>query len=317
MHVVDKDRVHTLLAYPDLIDWLAAGLGGDMPDTQVLITDEPSGGGNQFVTLVGWHLHKLITVKMVGVFPENMKMDPPQASVQGLVCAFDGETGAPILVADGEAMTFRKTAADSGLGSRLLARTDARELLVVGAGGLAPHVVAAHRAARPSINSVRIWNRTAERAEKLAADLRADGIAAQAVADLDHAVAQADIISCVTMSEQPLVKGQYLKPGAHLDLVGSYLPTMRECDDEAVARSRVFVNSRRGIENSGDLAGAVEAGRFRWDDIQADAEQLCKERRDGRTSDEDITLYKNIGGGQFDLFTASCLLAKLEASILC
>ncbi len=313
MYVADKAQVHAMLAYPVLIDWLGASLAGDMPESRIFLENEPGGGGNQFVTLVGWQAAQLIAVKMVGVFPQNLQRSPPEASIQGLVCAFSGETGTPLLVADGEAMTFRKTAADSGLGSKLLARHDARTLLVVGAGGLSPHVVAAHRAARPSLDTVHIWNRTPQRAEEVASQLRQQGIVANAVHDLDAATADADIISCVTMSEQPLVKGKHLKPGAHLDLIGSYLPAMRECDADAIARGRVFVNSRRGIENAGDLVNAIEQGRFQWDDIQADAEELCKNLRPGRISDDEITVYKNIGGGQFDLFTAACLLERFRA----
>jgi ornithine cyclodeaminase len=312
MHFADKDQVHALLPYPLLIEWLGDCLAGPMPESKILFSDEPEGGSNQFVTLVGWRKGDLIAVKMVGVFAGNMTLDPPQASVQGLVCAFSGKTGTPVLVADGEAMTFRKTAADSGLGAKLLARADARTLLVVGAGGLAPHVVEAHRAARPSIDVVRIWNRTAARAEALAASLRGQGLDAEAVEDLDGAVPHADIISCVTMSETPLVRGALLKPGAHLDLVGAYLPSMRECDEDAIARASVFVNSRRGIENAGELCHAVASGRFRWQDIRAEAAEICGRTHGGRTSDDEITVYKNIGGGQFDLFTAACLLARFD-----
>jgi len=312
MYFADGDRVHALLPYPVLIDWLGDRLAGVVPESTVSIADEPERGGNQFVTLVGWQKGELIAVKMVGVFPGNLQRQPPEASIQGLVCAFSGETGAPVLVADGEALTFRKTAADSGLGAKLLARADAQTLLVVGAGGLAPHMVAAHRAARPSIERVRIWNRTIGRAQALAARLREDGIDAEAVNDLDRAVPDADVISCVTMSERPLVRGALLKPGAHLDLVGSYLPGMRECDEEAIVRANVFVNSRRGIENAGDLVNAIEKGRFAWTEIRADAAELCTKAHAGRTQDTEITVYKNIGGGQFDLFAASCLLARLR-----
>ena len=313
MHIVEKADVHRLLPYGELIDWFEASLRAEAPESAVMVRNEPGDGGNQFIALVGWQRKRLVAVKLVGVFPHNLRRSPPQASVQGLVCTFSGETGAPLLVADGEAMTFRKTAADSALGARFLARPDAESLLIVGAGGLAPHMALAHCASRPSIRSVRIWNRTAERAVAVAADLSALGLPAEAVTDLDSAVAEHDIISCVTMSEQPLVKGRLLKRGAHLDLVGSYLPTMRECDEEAIARSRVFVNRRNGIESAGDLVHAVASGSFGWEDIEADAEDLCKGRHKGRVGADETTVYKNIGGGEFDLFTAACLLQKLEA----
>jgi ornithine cyclodeaminase len=142
-----------------------------------------------------------------------------------------------------------------------------------------------------------------------------EGVTAEAMRDLDEAVPQADIISCVTMSTQPLVKGALLKPGTHLDLVGSYLPEMCECDTDAIARGSVFVNSRSGITNAGDLVQAFEAGRFRWEDIRADASELCTGIRSGRTFEDEITIYKNIGGAQFDLFTAELLMQETGGDV--
>ena len=149
MRLIDADTVNKLLDYPGLVAALRKAHQGPMPEAANLIRDEPGGGDNKFVTLVGWQRDEVIAVKMVGVFPANLALQPPQASVQGLVAVFDATTGAPRLVADGEAMTFRKTAADSALGASLLARQDAKVLLVVGAGGLAPHMIAAHSSVRP------------------------------------------------------------------------------------------------------------------------------------------------------------------------
>ena len=165
MQVFDAEEVHRLLPYETLIPALQRMHEGEIPEGDGVYTSDPAGTGNMFVTLPGWLGGRLIVVKMVGVFPANRDRDPPIGSVLGAVAAFDAETGAPVLVADGEAMTYRKTAAVSGLGTALLAPPEPRELLVVGAGGLSPHVAMAHIAARPSIARVRIWNRTAARAE--------------------------------------------------------------------------------------------------------------------------------------------------------
>lgn len=189
MQMIDAETVHHLLPYETLIPALRELHEGEMPSGDGVYTEDPNGKGNMFVTLPGWLGGRLIVVKMVGVFPANRDCNPPTGSVLGAVAAFDLETGAPLFVADGEAMTYRKTAAISGLGTALLAPPDPRNLLVVGAGGLGPHVARAHIAARPSIARVQIWNRTASRAKTLAAFLRAKGIAADAVADLDEAVA--------------------------------------------------------------------------------------------------------------------------------
>lgn len=312
MRFYDADEVHALLDYPALIEALRQAHRGEAPDAAHLLRDDPAGAGNKFVALVAWQRQAVIAVKLVGVFPGNLSLSPPRPSIQGLVAVFDAETGAPALAADGAAMTFRKTAADSGLGASLLARPDARVLLIVGAGGLAPHMLAAHRAARPSIDRVLVWNRTRERAESLVRAQVGHGFAIEAVGDLDRAVAQADVISCVTMSKAPLVKGALIRPGAHLDLVGAYLPDMREADDEAMARGSIFVDTRSGMEGAGDLRQPVDRGVIGWEKVDADLFELCSGRRPGRRSGEEITVFKNVGGAHLDLFTAQHLKAMTE-----
>lgn len=307
MKMFDAEAVHAALPWPLLIAALREAHRGPMPMSDVVLQGDPAGGPGQFVTLPGWAPGGPVVVKMVGVFPQNTGLTPPQPVVQGLVALFDGATGAPRLVADGAAMTARKTAGDSALGAAVLARADAQDLLVVGAGALAPHFAMAHLAARPSIRRVTIWNRTAARAEVVAADLRAQGIDATATEDLDAAVARADVISCVTMSDRALVKGALLKPGAHLDLVGAYMTTLREADDEALARGTIFVDTRRNMEGGGDLSQAVAAGVIGWDAVQADLFDLVQGRAAGRVSDDQITVFKNNGGAHLDLFTAAIL----------
>ena len=265
MRVYDAEAVHAALPWGYLIAALRAAHLEPMPVSDVVLQPDPAGGQGQFVTLPGWAAGGPIVVKMVGVFPQNVTLQPPQPAVQGLVALFDGATGAPLLVADGAAMTARKTAGDSALGVSLLAREDVEDLLIVGAGALAPHFAAAHLAARPSLRRVTIWNRTSARAQTVAAGLRAQGMAATVAEDLDVAVARADVISCVTMSDRALVKGALLRPGAHLDLVGAYLPTLREADDDALSRGTIFVDSRQNMQGSGDLAQAVASGAITWD----------------------------------------------------
>ena len=207
MKFIDADTVHRLLDYPGLVEALRVAHTGASPRNDASVMDEPDGGENKFVSLVAWATQEVIAVKLVGVFPSNLALQPPQPSVQGLVAVFDGKTGAPVLAADGAALTFRKTAADSALGASFLARQDAEVLLVVGAGGLAPHVILAHTSVRPSIKRVLIWNRTAARAEALAREMLIEGVSISVVRDLDAALPEADVISCVTMSTEPLVKG--------------------------------------------------------------------------------------------------------------
>jgi ornithine cyclodeaminase/alanine dehydrogenase-like protein (mu-crystallin family) len=314
MLTFDAAQVYRLLDYPSLIAALrAAHATHSMPLTHSHVTGEPPDEVNKFVSLLSWIGGESIAVKLVGVFPGNLSRPVPEPSVQGLVALFDGATGAPLLVADGAAMTFRKTAADSGLGASFLARPDARRLLVVGAGGLAPHVIMAHTAARPSIEHVLVWNRTPARARAVAESVSLPGVAIAATEDLDAAVAEADVISCVTMSTAPLVRGALLKPGAHVDLIGAYLPDMREADDDVARRARVFVDTRHNCTNSGEIADPIAHGILRLEDIAADLFDLCTGRHPGRTDGDAITMYKNVGGAHLDLFTARHLQARATA----
>lgn len=312
MRHFDADQVNTLLDYPGLVEALRqAHTTGSMPQMDVTVLSDSGNDANKFVSLIAWASADVIAVKLVGVFPGNTAMSPPQPSVQGLVALLDARTGAPIATCDGAALTFRKTAADSALGADLLARKDAETLLVLGAGGLAPHVIEAHTSVRPSIRKVLVWNRNADKAMALAAQMGSFGVSVEAVTSLDEALPQADIISCVTMATEPLVRGALLKPGAHVDLIGAYLPEMREADDDVARRAgRVFVDSRINSEGSGDVAGPIAAGILSRDDIVADLFDLCTGRHPGRESEAQITMYKNVGGGHLDMFTARHLMRR-------
>lgn len=307
MKVFDAAAVHAALPWPYLIGALSRAHRGAMPVSDVVVQSDPAGSGNQFITLPGWVPGGPVAVKMVGVFPSNERLSPPQPNVQGLVAMFDGATGAPLLVADGAAMTARKTAGDSALAASLLAREDAQVLLVVGAGALAPHFAAAHMAARPSLKRVLIWNRTAAKAEAVAAELQGRGLDAQAVSDIDAAVTAADVITCVTMSDRTLVRGALLRPGTHLDLVGAYMTSLRETDEEALSRGRIFVDTRRGMENTGDLGPALASGLVPATSIAGDHFDLAQGKVQGRRSADEITVFKNVGGAHLDVFTAIAL----------
>lgn len=312
MHVYDAAAVHAALPWPFLIEALRKAHEGPLPVSDVIVQSDPAGGEGQFVTLPGWARGGPIVVKMVGVFPNNATLVVPQPAVQGLVALFDGSTGQPRIVADGAAMTARKTAGDSALGVSLLARNDAEDLLIVGAGALAPHFATALCTARPSLKRVTVWNRTPARAQAVAAQLKSEGMPVEVSSDLDASVAAADIISCVTMSDRALVKGALLQPGAHLDLVGAYLPTLREADDEALSRGTIFVDSRNNMESGGDLSQAVASGAIGWDAVRADLFDLVQGRNPGRTSEDEITIFKNNGGAHLDLFTAAALAGPVS-----
>jgi ornithine cyclodeaminase len=313
MKHADAETIHRLLDYSGLVVALRQAHAHEaMPEVRVDVLADRTQHINKFVSLVAWASGDVILTKLVGVFPRNIALSPPQPSVQGLVALFSGVTGAPLLTADGAALTFRKTAADSALAADFLARKDSRVLLVVGAGGLAAHVIEAYLVVRPSIERVLVWNRTASKAEDLAERLSHLPTQVSAAPDLSFALSQADIVSCVTMATAPLVEGRLLKEGVHVDLIGAYLPEMREADDDVVRRAgKVFVDARVNCEGSGEIADPLVSGLLTRADIVADLFDLCRGHHPGRAAASEITMYKNVGGGHLDLFTARHLYSRL------
>lgn len=309
---VDADHIRQTLDYPYLINALRqAHAEFDMPQLDRRIS---ASNADRFVNLTAWASGKAIAVKLVGVFPDNARREPPQPSIQGLVILFDGTTGRPLMTCDGAEITNRKTAADSALGADYLARKDARTLLVLGAGGLAPHMVRAHLAVRPNIENVLIWNRNADRAEAVIAELALEGITARVAQSLDDALSRADVISSVTMASEPLIKGALLKQGVHIDLVGSYMPEMREADDETIRRaSLICMDTREGHDCTGDIIQPLNNGVITYADIKADHFELARAKHGGRQSDAEITVFKNIGGAHLDLFATLALHDRITS----
>jgi alanine dehydrogenase len=246
---------------------------------------------------------QVVVLKLVTVMPEAA------ATVQATVLVADRASGAPLAVLDGEALTLRRTAATSALAAQRLARADAHTLLVVGTGRLAGWMARAHAALRPQLRHVRVWGRRREAAAELARTLQQEGLPAQAAPDLETAVRNAHIVCCATTAEQPLVKGAWLAPGTHLDLVGSFTPRMREVDDEAVQRSRVVVDTYAGaLAEAGDLVQPLAAGAIRRDHVVAELAELLRGQRDGRTGNDEITLFKSVGTAVEDLAAAQLVV---------
>jgi alanine dehydrogenase len=173
-----------------------------------------------------------------------------------------------------------------------------------------PYLIAAHVSIRP-IRHVLIWNRTTEKAKALAARLDKPGFKVEAVTDPAEAAAQADIISCATYSTEPILKGEWLKEGAHVDLVGSYRPDLRESDDDVVRKAgRLFVDERSStVEISGDVIEPLKKGLVQPGDI-ADLFELAQGRKPGRRSEREITVFKSGGGGHEDLAVAMFLFDR-------
>jgi ornithine cyclodeaminase/alanine dehydrogenase-like protein (mu-crystallin family) len=310
VRVIDQDQIDAVLTWRALIDALDEGHRLGRGQTHDVLLGE---GGDILLSRAAWKAGYGIGIKTVTGFFGNPARTPPRPSVQGVFVLFDHDDGRPLAVIDGAAITAWKTAADSALGSRYLSRPDARCLLMVGAGALAKPLIQAHLSVRPRLEKVLVWNRTRGRAQALTAELQADGLAAEVAADLGAAVRVADIVSAATRTEKPLIQGVWLQSGAHLDLVGAFTASMREADDTALRRGRIFVDARETtLDHIGELKVPIERGVIDKDDVLADLYDLAGGLR-WRRSPDDITIYKNGGGAHLDLMTAIAIYRGIEA----
>ena len=254
-----------------------------------------------------WNPTGLGGVKIVHVNPGNTDMGIPALSSSYLL--FDARTGRHLAMLDGGEITNRRTAAAAALAVSYLAREDARRLLVVGAGRVANNLADAFRAVRP-IEDVSVWDIDAGLAEKLVQRLNGADFRAAVAADLKAAVADADIVSCATLATDPLIAGAWLRPGQHLDLIGSFRPHMREADDDAVRRARVYIDTDGALKESGDLIAPVQSGALTEEQIAGDLFGLCRGTAAGRGDEQEITLFKATGTALADL--AAATLAHAE-----
>ena len=240
-------------------------------------------------------------------------MRAQRPSVYGQYLLLSGKSGEPLAMMDGRALTAWRTACASALAARYLAREDASHLVMVGAGALAPHLIRAHASVRP-IKRVSIWNRTKARAISLGFGVAVAGIEVDIAEDLEQTVGEADIVCCATLAAEPLIKGAWLKKGTHLDLVGGFTPKMREADDQAVKRARIFVDTRAGAaKEAGDIVVPLKKKIIDAKAIKGDLFDLVSGKVKGRTSDAQITLFKSVGSAIEDLAAAMLVWKTLSA----
>jgi ornithine cyclodeaminase/alanine dehydrogenase-like protein (mu-crystallin family) len=308
MRFVGADEIRSLLTFPMLV----AALEEAHRRPRIEVQDGLLGGERgQYFVRHAVDSGRYMASKLITSFPGNLAGSTLPA-VQAVCVLFDGTNGRPLAVIDGTELTYWRTAADSALGAKILATLEPAILLIVGAGEMSTRLVQAHRAVRPSLRRVLIWNRTKERAAQVAARLAEAGVESEPVEDLAAATRMADIISTCTRSREPLVMGANLKPGVHLDLVGGYTPDTRESDDEAARRALVFVDRRESaFHGVGDILQPIASGAIRQADVLGDLYDLIGAGVTGRRSTSDITLFKNAGGGHLDLMTAELIVNRL------
>lgn len=310
MRLVSAEEVAAALPWPDLIDAIGEAFrdGVEAPARHHHALPREDGEATMLL-MPAWQARGYIGVKMVNVFPQNAAHGLP--AIAGVYLLSEGDHGRPLACIEGSELTRRRTAAASALASRELSRPDASRLLIVGTGRLAPMLIEAHAAVRP-ITQIRVWGRDPAKAGALAQHY-ADRYDSESVADLATAAAQADIVSCATLSSTALIKGAWLKTGTHLDLVGAFRPAMRESDAACLRRGEVFVDTYAGAKGeAGDILQAIDEGAFKFSEIRSDLAELLRGTRAGRTSEEAITVFKSVGASLEDLAAAILVWQSLE-----
>ncbi|NMP33469.1 ornithine cyclodeaminase family protein [Thalassotalea sp. M1531] len=302
---ISAEQINQRLTPRALVDKLAKAFASDIttPMRQHFDIDNPySERETTLLVMPSWQQGKDIGIKLVTVVPDSYKYDLP--SIQGVYVLLDAVKGNVKAILDAPTLTAKRTAAASALASQFMSRADSKVLTMVGTGTLAPELIKAHAVTRP-ITTVNIWGRNLSKAQALADALTHLALKINVVESLEVAVSEADIISCATMSQTPLIKGHWLKQGQHLDMVGAYRPDMREADDECIRRSRIVVDNYQGAcKETGDIRIPLDKGILTKDGIVADLFELCKKQKEFVRRSGDITFFKSVGHALEDLAAA-------------
>ena len=310
--LISAEQVRAALPFAALVPALrkAFARGATVPVRHHHALPQDDGSEATLLLMPAWQDGGYLGIKVATIYPANGRRGLPGVFATYMLC--EATTGRPLAILDGSELTARRTAAVSALGADHLARVDARTLLIVGAGRVARLLPAAFASVRP-IERVLIWNVRAERAVALAEVLRAEGFDARPAPTLAGAVVEADIISCATLASEPLIAGRWLRPGTHLDLIGSFTPAMREVDDEAVARARIYVDTEAALVEAGDLVAPLAAGIIDTAAIIGTVSDLCAGRVAGRGDAAEITLFKSVGTALADLGAAALVHQTTDA----
>ncbi len=303
MRVFDAASTRAALPFGRLIPALRMlfAAGCTVPPRHVHEIAAPEGGHLSSLIMPAWIPGRYYGIKVINIAPGNAARGLPGLHASYLL--FDAVTGVPLALIDGDEITTRRTAAASALAASWLARPDAKHLLVVGAGRIARLLPEAYGAVR-AVEQVTVWARNSDHAEALAEAWRSRGIAAVAAHDLETAVNAADMVSCATLATAPLVRGEWLRPGSHLDLIGSFTPAMREADDACFASAALYVDDEEALRKSGDLLGPMARGVFSAADLRGTLTTLARGEAGGRRTANERTVFKSVGVALEDLASA-------------
>lgn len=309
MQFISFSDVDSRLSWRAVADALEAGHKLGRADIGDLLLGRED---KSFLSRGAWIEGLGLALKSVTVYPDNPGRVPPMLAVQGAMLLFDADTGALKSVIDGPLVTKWKTAGDSVLGARLLANPEPAELLIIGAGTVARSLVAAYSEIFPSLERITVWGRDKGKVADFLAACPTQQAAFEVAEDLPSAVARAQIIATATMAKEPLLMGDWMQPGTHVDLIGAYRPDMREADDVLMQKGEIFVDSRETtIAHIGELCIPIENGILSESDILGDFYDLCNSAA-GRSGPDAITVFKNGGGAHLDLMTGLLISKVVE-----
>ncbi|MEM5310405.1 ornithine cyclodeaminase [Paraburkholderia sp. JHI869] len=309
MQTISSQQIQSVLNWNGVLDALHQGHSGSRPmGDAYFIGDASFGLFSRGVILPGMGAG----VKIASIHRANGAADPPLPTEQAAFLVLDERTKGLVAMLDGPEITRWKTAADSALAARMLSSEHSEVLLVLGAGPVARSLTDAYLHIRPSIREVLLWNRTQSKLVAARSALEARNIRVRIVEGLDAAVAKADIIAAATSASTPMIRGKFLRPGTHVDLVGGYRPDMQEADCDVFQGARIFVDDRKTAAQSGDIQIPMQAGVICEGDIEGDLFDLCRMQAFHR-SDGDRTVYKNAGGAHLDLIISQYVVEQLKS----
>ena len=308
MKVYDRENVASSLQYGILIEALRKAFSSKItaPERAQHTIKNKNGSDATLLLMPAWKIGEHIGIKIVSVFPENTTNN--MNAVHANYFLMNANDGKPVAVMDGTELTLRRTACASALAADYLVNKNVDTLLMIGTGNLAPHMIKAHCVVR-NYSRILIWGRNEEKAERLALSLNIKDKEILAKNDLKEALNVADVISCATLTQKPLIMGDWIKPGQHLDLVGAFTPDMAEADSKAVAMSKVVVDTYEGaLSESGELINALKEGLIKKKHILSDLRELVLEEKNIRKDSNDITLFKSVGTALEDLAAAELVI---------
>ena len=311
MRIINAESVAKCLPYGELIEKLRVAFTQDTfaPERTNHTIKNTQDSASSLLLMPAWKHEGSIGIKIVSVFPENTANN--LSAVHANYILMSAKDGLPKAIMDGSELTLRRTACASALAADYLAKNQTETLLMVGTGNLAPHLIRAHLKVR-DYSKVLVWGRRKEKAENLVSSLKDLDIEILSIENIEKACSLADVISCATLSRDPLILGEWLKPGHHLDLVGAFTPEMREVDNEAIVKSRVVVDTYEGaLSESGELIKALKDGDISKSHILSDMRGLILLKKNIREDESNITLFKSVGTALEDLAAAELVIEKI------